>query len=72
MKKVELIISNKDYFRYLKGKKQFTFSEIKDTIATELFQNALDKSVKIAKSVGLDKLTMKEIDLEIKKVRKGA
>lgn len=72
MKKVELIISDRDYFRYLKGKKQFTFSEIKDTIATELFQKALEKSIEIAKSVGLDKLSMKEINAEIKKVRKSA
>ena len=72
MKKVALLISNKDYFRYLKGKQQLTFSEIKDTITTELFQKALEKSIEIAKSVGLDKLTLKEINAEIKKVRKSA
>lgn len=70
MKTLQIQISEQDYSKYNFQKKgELTFSELEEIISLEYSKKALIKCNEIAEQTGLAKMTMEEIDAEIKAVR---
>ncbi len=69
---VKIIVSKRDYIKYGFNNSVINFSMLKENILHELFQKSIEKSVKIAKKIGLSEMTLDEINSEIEKVRKNA
>ncbi|MGC4129559.1 MAG: hypothetical protein QM564_08360 [Bergeyella sp.] len=66
MTTIPLKISNNDISRFnLKGKKEITFADLQNLITLEFARKALKKANKIAK----EKMTLEEINAEIKATR---
>jgi hypothetical protein len=72
MKIVQITISDTDYKKYFRKKVKASFNDLKEKILTASFQQSLDKSVRLARKNGLSKMSLKEINAEIGKVRKRA
>ena len=72
MKTVQLLVNEEDYLKYGFSNNSMTLSEFREKIEIELFQKSINKSLKIAKETGLSEMSLKDINAEIEKVRKGA
>lgn len=72
MRTIQLLVNEKDYFKYGFRKNRLTLSEFRKKIEIEIFQKSIEKSLKIAKETGLSKISLKDINKEIEKVRKDA
>ncbi len=66
---LEVNISDKDFKNYNLDSNKIDFSELVKRIDAENAKIALKNCLKIAKNVGLDKLTEEEINYEIKQLR---
>ena len=71
MRTIQLLVKEKDYLKYGFRKNRITLSEFKKKIETELFQKSIERSLKIAKEIGLSKMSLRDINAEIGKARKG-
>ena len=69
MKKLTVTISDNEFSRFGFQSDVLNFEELVRFVKTELAKDALDKSIKLAKKYGLDKLSMEDINQEIKAVR---
>jgi hypothetical protein len=72
MHTIKISISELDYNKFGFKKENLSFSEFVDIIQRHKMREKLLKSVQIAEKNGLSKMTMEEIDEEIRDVRNNA
>ena len=72
MRTLNISISELEYNKFGLKEDNLSFSELLDIISRENARENLRKSVELAEKYGLSKMTMEEIDEEIKAVRKNA
>ena len=66
MKSVNIQISDFEFNQLGLNKNTLSFSELIEIIGKKITKQTLEKSVKLAEKYGLSKMTMDEIDDEIK------
>jgi hypothetical protein len=69
MQTIQIKISNTDFQKYNFGNKEIKFTDLVDLISQEYARKALLECNEIAEQNGLSKMTMDEINNEIKSVR---
>jgi hypothetical protein len=69
MQTIQIKISNTDFQKYNFGNKEIKFTDLVDLISQEYARKALLECNEIAAQKGLSKMTMDEINAEIKAVR---
>jgi hypothetical protein len=69
MRTIQIKVSELDFQKYNLGQKEIKFADIVEVIRCEYARKALIDCNEIAKQVGLDKMTLNEIDAEINAVR---
>ena len=69
MKNLNVSINDFDFSKFGFESDNISFSDLKEKISIEYAKDALIKCNQIAQSTGLSKLTMDEINAEIKAVR---
>lgn len=69
MQTLEIKISDADFQKYNFEGREILFSDLQDIISTEYARNALLEANHIAEEVGLSKMTLDEINAEIRAVR---
>jgi hypothetical protein len=69
MRTVQIKISESDYQKYNLGIGEIKFTDLVDLISREYARRALLDANQIAAQVGLSKMTLDEIDAEVKAVR---
>jgi hypothetical protein len=69
MQTIQIKISNTDFQKYNFGSKEIKFTDLVDLISQEYARKALLECNEIAEQIGLSKMTMDEINAEIKFVR---
>ena len=69
MQTIQIKISNTDFQKYNFGNKEIKFTDLVDLISREYARKALLDCNEIAEQNGLSKMTMDEINNEIKSVR---
>jgi tRNA A37 methylthiotransferase MiaB len=67
---LQVSVTAQDLKKFGLDKSQISFEELLDKISTELARQALDACQDIAERVGLSKMTLDEINAEIKTVRR--
>ena len=72
MKTLRVSISDFDYDRFGLKNDTLTFSDFIDIVSRELAKQNLDKCVALAEKYGLSKMTMDEINEQVKAVRNNA
>lgn len=70
MRTLNISISELEYNKFGLKEEELSFSELLDIVSRELMRQKLLKSVQLAEEYGLSKMTMEDIDKEIKAVRK--
>lgn len=69
MRTLQIKISNTDFQKYNLSSSELKFTDLLDLISKEYSREALLESNEIAEQQGLSKMTMDEINAEIKAVR---
>ena len=69
MQTIQIKISDTDFQKYNFGNKEIKFTDLVDLISQEYARKALLECNEIAEQIGLSKMTMEEINTEIKSVR---
>ncbi len=69
MQTIQIKISNNDFKKYNFENKDIKFTDLVDLIGREYAKKALLDSQKIAKKVGLSKMTLDEIQEEVRATR---
>jgi hypothetical protein len=69
MRTVQIKVSETDFQRYNLGGDEIKFTDLVEVIKQEYARQALLACNEIAEKVGLSKMTMEEINAEIKAVR---
>ena len=69
MRTVQIKVSETDFQRYNLGSGEIKFTDLVEVIKQEYARQALLECNEIAEKVGLSKMTMEEINAEIKAVR---
>ncbi len=69
MKTVNIQISDFEFNQLGLDKKTLSFSELIDIIGKKITKQTLERSIQLANKYGLSKMTMKEIDDEVKAYR---
>jgi pantoate kinase len=72
METLNIIATESELAKYSIDKSELTLSEFVKLIQLEMSKNALKESVRIAEETGLSKMTLEEINDEIKAVREHA
>jgi len=67
---LQVSVTTQDLKKYGLDKPQISFEELLDKISTELARQALYASQDIAERVGLSRMTLEEINAEVKAVRR--
>ncbi len=69
MKSVNIQISDLEFSQLGLDKTTLSFSELVDIIGKKITKQTLERSIRLAEKYNLSKMTMKEIDDEIKAYR---
>ncbi|NCA84972.1 MAG: hypothetical protein EOM83_05270 [Clostridia bacterium] len=69
MKNLSVTISNEEIEKFGINKESLTFAELLEMIKNEISKQNLNVVTEIAERYGLSKMTMNEIDEEVKAVR---
>jgi hypothetical protein len=69
MKSVNIQLSDFEFNQLGLNKRTLSFSELIEIIGKKITKQTLEKSIKLANKYGLSKMTMEEIDAEIKAYR---
>ena len=69
MKSLQIELSDFEYNQLNLSSNKLSFSELLDILTKRISGNMLEESVKLAKKYGLAKMTMDEINQEIKQHR---
>jgi len=72
MKTLNISISDIEYDKFGLPNDKLTFSDFVELISNELSKQNLNKSIELAEKYSLSKLTMDDINKEVKAVRKNA
>jgi len=72
MRTLNISISEFEYNKFGLKEDNLSFSKLLDIVSRELARENLRESVKLGEKYGLSKLTMEEIDKEIKSAKKDA
>lgn len=72
MRTLNISVSQLEYEKFGLKEDNLSFSELLNIIEREMMREKLLKSVQMAEKNGLSKMTMEEIDEEIKAVRNNA
>jgi predicted CopG family antitoxin len=72
MRTLNISVSESEYKKFGLKEERLSFSELLDIIEREITRKKLIKSVELAEKYGLSKMTMADINKEIKAVRKHA
>lgn len=72
MRTLNISVSQLEYEKFGLTEDNLSFSELLNIIEREMMREKLLKSVQMAEKNGLSKMTMEEIDEEIKAVRNNA
>ena len=72
MRTINISISDLEYNKFGLTEDKLSFSEFIDIVSRELARQNLREAVKLGEKYGYSKTTMKDIDKEIKSVRKNA
>jgi predicted CopG family antitoxin len=72
MRTINISISELEYNKFGLKEDKLSFSELIDIISRELSRQNLRKSIQLAEKYGLSKMTLEDINKEIKAVRKNA
>jgi hypothetical protein len=72
MRTLNISVSESEYEKFGLKEDNLSFAELFDIIEREIMRKKLLKSVEMAEKYGLSKMTMEEIDEEIKAVRNNA
>ena len=72
MRTLNISVSELEYEKFGLKEENISFSELLDIIEREMVKGKLLKSVQMGEKYGLSKMTMEEIDEEIKAVRNNA
>lgn len=69
MRTIQIKVSETDFQKYNLGEEEIKFTDLVEMISQEYARKALLEANEIAEQVGLSKMTLDEIDAEIKAVR---
>ena len=69
MRTIQIKVSETDFQKYNLGSGEIKFADLEEMISREYARKALLECNKIVEQVGLSKMTMDEINAEIKAVR---
>ena len=70
MRTIQIKVSDTDFEKYnLESQEEIKFTDLVDKISLEYARKALLESNKIAEKVGLSKMTLDDIDAEIRAAR---
>jgi len=69
MRTIQIKVSETDFQKFNLGSSEIKFSDLVDLISQEYARKALLECNAVAEQVGLSKITMDEINAEIKSVR---
>ena len=69
MNTLSISVSELELRKFGIKKNNLPFSDLVDLISNELAKQAMDRSLELAEKYGLSKMTMEEIDKEVKAVR---
>ena len=72
MRTLNISISELEFNRFGLKEDKLSFSELLDIVSRELARENLRESVKLGEKYGFSKLTMEDIDKEIKSARRDA
>ena len=72
MRTLNVSISDIEFDKFELKKDNFSFSDFIDLVSRELARQNLNKSIELAEKYGLSKMTMADINKEIKAMRKDA
>jgi len=72
MRTLNISISETEYNKFGLKEDKLSFSELLDIVSRKIARENLRKSVQLAEKYGLSKITMEEINKEIKAVRENA
>lgn len=72
MRTLNISISELEFNKFGLKEDKLSFSELLDIVSRELARENLRESVKLGEKYGFSKLTMEDIDREIKSARKDA
>ena len=72
MRTINISISELEYNKFGLKEDKLSFSELIDIISREISRQNLRKSIQLAEKYGLSKMTLEDINKEIKAVRKNA
>ena len=72
MRTINISISDLEYNKFGLTEDKLSFSEFIDIVSRELARQNLREAVKLGEKYGYSKTTMKDIDKEIKSVKKNA
>jgi len=72
MKTLNISISDIEYNKFGLQNDKLSFSDFVELVSNELSRQNLIRSVELAEKYGLSKLTMDEINKEVKAVRRNA
>lgn len=72
MRTLNISISELEYNKFGLKEDELSFSELLDIVSREMARQNLRDSVTLGKKYGFSKISMKDIDKEIKAVRKNA
>lgn len=72
MRTINISISDLEYNKFGLTEDKLSFSEFIDIVSRELARQNLKEAVKLGEKYDYSKTTMKDIDREIKSVRKNA
>lgn len=71
MRTVQIKVSESDFKKYNLGSDEIKFTDLVELISREYARKSLLDCNEIAKQVGLSKMTMEEINAEIRAVREA-
>ncbi len=69
MRTIQIKISESDFQKFNLGSGEIKFTELVERINSEYARRALMECNELAEQIGLSKMTMEEIDAEVKAVR---
>jgi predicted CopG family antitoxin len=72
MRTINISISELEYNKFGIKEDNLSFSELIDIISREISRQNLRKSIQLSEKYGLSKMTLEDINKEVKAVRKNA
>jgi hypothetical protein len=72
MRTLNITISDIEFNKFGIKKENLTFTDMIDIVSKELARQNLNKCIELSEKYGISKMTMDEINIEVKAVRRNA